>query len=195
VLSVPYIGHSVLSSDLSGCAKAALAAFFAGQPIAACANAKPIVAPTKIAPTRLSRVPGRTQALKTVAAVSATVRDVRLQFLGDELAAGEATPAGAKVGGLRSGHATATAKGFDLRRVEFVPGVVVDGHVPDSGSARLTVTGASAAHGRLTFRADGTVTGTLNGHHVDAHAARAARAVTHALGVKVPSYQRRLQLG
>jgi pimeloyl-ACP methyl ester carboxylesterase len=195
LLSVPYIGHSVLSSDLSGCAKAALAAFFAGQPILPCANAKPIVAPTKVAPTRLSRVPGRTTALKTVAAVSATVRDVRLQFLGDELAAGEATPAGAKVGGLRSGHATATAGGFDLRRIEFVPGVVVNGHVPDGGSARLTVTGASAAHGRLTFRADGSVTGTLNGHHVTAHAARAAREVTHALGVKVPSYQRRLQLG
>ena len=195
LVSVPYVGHSVLSSDLGGCAKAALAAFFAGQPIAQCANAKPIVAPTKVAPTRLSRVPGRTKALKTVAAVAATVRDARLQFLGDQLAAGEATPAGAKVGGLRSGHATATAHGFDLRRVEFVPSVVVNGHVPDSGSARLTVTGASAAHGRLTFHADGSVTGTLGGHRVDAHAARAARAVTRGLGVKVPRYPRRLQLG
>jgi pimeloyl-ACP methyl ester carboxylesterase len=195
LLSVPYIGHSVLSSDLSGCAKAALTAFFAGTAISPCANAKPIVAPTKVAPTRLSRVPGRTKALKTVAAVSGTVRDVRLQFLGDELAAGEATPAGAKVGGLRSGHATATAQGFNLIRVEFVPGVVVNGHVPDSGSARLTVTGDSADHGSLTFRADGSVTGTLNGHHVSAHAARAAREVTRAPGVKVPSYQRRLQLG
>ena len=55
---------------------------------------------------------------------TATVRDVRLQFLGDEIAAGQTTRAGAKVGGLRSGHATATSRGYNLRRVEFVPGVV-----------------------------------------------------------------------
>jgi pimeloyl-ACP methyl ester carboxylesterase len=195
ILAVPYLGHSVLSSDLSGCAKAGLAAFFAGQPVAPCANPKPIIAPTKVAPTRLSRVPGRTKALKTVAAVSATVRDVRLQFLGDELAAGRATPAGAKVGGLRSGHATAASKGFDLRRVEFVPGVVVSGHVPEAGSATLTVTGEAAAHGRLTFSRSGSVTGTLDGHKVKAKAARAAAVVTRAPGVKVPRYQRRLQLG
>jgi pimeloyl-ACP methyl ester carboxylesterase len=195
ILAVPYVGHSVLSSDLSGCAKAGLAAFFAGQPVAPCANPKPIVAPTKVAPTRLSRLPGRTKALKTVAAVSATVRDVRLQFLGDELAAGRATPAGAKVGGLRSGHATASARGFDLRRVEFVPGVVVSGHVPGSGTARLTVTGAAAAHGRLTFRADGRVTGTLDGGHVDAQPTRAAAVVTRGLGVKIPRRVRGLQWG
>jgi pimeloyl-ACP methyl ester carboxylesterase len=195
ILAVPYVGHSVLSSDLSDCAKTGLAAFFAGQPVAPCADPRPIIAPTRIAPTRLSRLAGRTKALKTVAAVSASVRDVRLQFLGDELAAGRATPAGAKVAGLRSGHATATAKGFDMRRVEFVPGVVVNGHVPDSGSATLTVRGRSAAHGRLTFRADGSVTGTLDGHRISAHATRAARQVTRGLGVKVPRYQRRLQLG
>jgi pimeloyl-ACP methyl ester carboxylesterase len=195
VLSVPYMGHSVLSSDTSGCAKAGLAAFFAGQPVAPCVDAKPIIAPTKVAPTRLSRLAGRTKALKTVAAVSATVRDVRLQFLGDELAAGRATPSGAKVAGLRSGHATAASKGFDMRRVEFVPGVVVNGHVPQSGRATLTVRGAAAAHGRLTFRSDGSVSGTLDGHEVNAHPARAARVVTRGLGVKVPGYQRRLQLG
>jgi pimeloyl-ACP methyl ester carboxylesterase len=195
ILAVPYIGHSVLSSDLSGCANAGLAAFFAGQPVAPCANPKPLISPTKVAPTRLSRVPGRTKTLKTVAAVSATVRDVRLQFLGDELAAGQATPAGAKVGGLRAGHATAASNGFDLRRVEFVPGVVVSGHVPAAGSATLTVTGTGAAHGRLTFSRSGSVSGTLDGHKVRAKAARAAAVVTRAPGVKVPRYQRRLQLG
>ena len=195
ILAVPYVGHSVLSSEIGGCAKTGLAAFFAGQPVAPCVNPKPIIAPTKVAPTRLSQLAGRTKALKTVAAVSATVRDVRLQFLGDELAAGRATPAGAKVGGLRSGHATAASNGFDLRHVAFVPGVIVNGHVPQSGKATLAVSGDAAAHGRLTFRSDGSVTGTLDGHKVNAHPARAARAVTRGLGVKVPAYQRRLQLG
>ena len=195
ILAVPYVGHSVLSSEIGDCAKTGLAAFFAGQPVAPCVNPKPIIAPTKVAPTRLSQLAGRTKALKTVAAVSATVRDVRLQFLGDELAAGRATPAGAKVGGLRSGHATAASNGFDLRHVAFVPGVIVNGHVPQSGKATLAVSGDAAAHGRLTFRSDGSVTGTLDGHKVNAHPARAARAVTRGLGVKVPAYQRRLQLG
>jgi len=120
---------------------------------------------------------------------------VRLQFLGDELAAGQSTPAGAKVGGLRSGHATAASNGFDLRRVEFVPGVVVSGHIPAAGSATLTITGTTAAHGRLTFSRSGSVSGTLDGHRVRAKAARAAAVVTRAPGVKVPRYQRRLQLG
>jgi pimeloyl-ACP methyl ester carboxylesterase len=196
VLAVPFVGHSVLSTDLSGCAKAGLTAFFAGQPVAACAGPRPLIAPTRVAPTRLSRLAGRTKALKTVAAVSATVRDVRLQFLGDEIAAGASTPAGAKVAGLRSGHATATSSGFNLRRVEFVPGVVVSGHAPEqAGTATLAVAGASAAHGRLIFHPDGSVTGTLDGRRVNARAARAAREVSRGLGVTLPRYQRRLQLG
>jgi pimeloyl-ACP methyl ester carboxylesterase len=193
ILAVPYVGHSVLSSDFSDCAKTGLTAFFAAQQVAPCANPKPIIPPTKVAPTRLSQLAGSTKALKTVAAVSATVRDVRLQFLGDELAAGRSTPTGAKVAGLRSGHATAAASGFDLRRVEFVPGVVVNGHVPDNnGTATLTVTGDAAAHGRLTFRSDGTVTGTLDGHEVNAHRSRAATVVSRGLGVKVPRHARGL---
>lgn len=94
LVSVPFTGHSVVTSDLSDCAKNALAAFFAGTPIAQCAAAPQVIAPSPIAPTRLSRVRGRTKTLKTVAAVTATVRDVRLQFLGDEIAAGRATPVG-----------------------------------------------------------------------------------------------------
>ena len=83
-------------------------------------------------------LPGRTKATKTIAAVTATVRDVKLQFLGDEIAAGRATPVGAKVAGLRSGHATATSHGYNLRRVEFVPGVTVNGAVPaQKGSSTL----------------------------------------------------------
>jgi hypothetical protein len=155
-----------------------------------------LIAPSPIAPTRLSRVRGATKVLKTVAAVSATVRDVRLQFLGDEIAAGRVTPAGAKVAGLRSGHATATSRGYKLRRVEFVPGVTVSGAVPArAGSATLTISGRSAPHGTLTIHPDGTVTGRLGGRKVSVHAARAARAVTRALPVRLPHYRRLLQLG
>jgi len=197
LVSVPYTGHSVVTSDFSDCAKNALAAFFTGQPVQPCANAKPIVTPTPIAPTRLSRVPGRTKALKTVAAVGASVRDIRVQFLGDELAAGRAAPPGSKVAGLRSGRATATASAYKLRKVEYVPGVTVTGSVPiEGGSATLSVSGRTAEHGSLTFHPDGSVTGRLDGRKVSTHpAVRAARAVTHALRLKLPRYRRLLQLG
>ena len=53
-----------------------------------------VFTPTGVAPTRLSKLPGRTKASKTVAAAAATVVDVRRQFIGDELAAGRSTRAG-----------------------------------------------------------------------------------------------------
>jgi pimeloyl-ACP methyl ester carboxylesterase len=194
---VPYTGHSVVTSDFSDCAKSALAAFFAGTPVPQCTNAKPIIPATPIAPTRLSRVPGRTKALKTVAAVNGSVRDIRLQFLGDEIAAGRAAPPGSKVAGLRSGGATATSRSFRLRRVEYVPGVLVSGSVPiEGGTATMSVSGPAAAHGVLTFHPGGLVTGRLDGHKISVHpAARAAQAVARPLPLKLPRYRRVLQLG
>jgi pimeloyl-ACP methyl ester carboxylesterase len=196
LVAVPFTGHSVVTSDLSDCTKNAIAAFFAGQPTAQCPNVQQIIAPSPIAPTRLSRVRGATKALKTIAAVSATVRDVRLQFLGDEIAAGRATPVGAKVAGLRSGHATATSHGYLLRRVEFVPGVTVNGAIAaQQGTATLTIGGRAAPHGTLTLHPDGTVTGRLGRRKLSVHAARAARAVTRSLPVRLPRHRRLLQLG
>jgi pimeloyl-ACP methyl ester carboxylesterase len=183
VLGVPYTGHSVLGTDLSGCAQAAVATFFAGQPVAPCANVRQIFTPTPVAPTRLSRVRGRTTALKTVAAVAATITDVRRQFLGDAIAAGRLTPVGARVVGLRSGRATAVPGAFSLRDVEYVPGVTVSGRVHRTGvSGTLTVRGPAAPGGRLTFRADGTVTGTLGGRKVRARSAAAAQAMSPTTG-------------
>ncbi|MGZ8633325.1 MAG: alpha/beta hydrolase [Solirubrobacteraceae bacterium] len=196
LVGVPYTGHSVVTSDLGDCSKSAIAAFFASQIAAQCPDAKQVIAPSPIAPTRLSRLAGRTKALKTIAAVTATVRDIKLQFLGDEIAVGRATPVGSKVAGLRSGNATATSRGYNLRRVEFVPGVVVSGTVPvQAGSSTLTISGRTAPHGSLTMHTDGTVTGRLGGRKVSVRSARAASAVTRPLPVKLPRYRRLLQLG
>jgi hypothetical protein len=173
-----------------------MTAFFSGQPVMPCVDPRPLIAPSAVAPTRLSRVAGRTKALKTVAAVAATVRDVRLQFLGDELAAGRRTPVGARVGGLRAGRATAVPGGYSLRRVELVPGVSVSGAIPlRAGTARLTIAGRAAPHGRLTFHADGSVDGRLAGRRVTAAPARAAQVVSGGLGVPARRAERRLQLG
>ena len=61
--------------------------------------------------------PGARSVTKTIAAVTATVRDVRLQFLGDEIAAGRATPVGAKVGG-----AALRPRDRDVARLQPAPG-------------------------------------------------------------------------
>jgi pimeloyl-ACP methyl ester carboxylesterase len=197
VVPVPYVGHSVITSDFGDCAKNALAAFFGSQGIPQCTNAKPIVAPTPIAPTRLSRVSGRSKALKAVNAVGSTVRDIRLQFLGDEIAAGRAAPPGSQVAGLRSGGATATSRSYHLRRVEYVPGVIVTGNVPiEGGSSTLSVSGRGGEHGKLTYHPSGLVTGRLNGHKITAHpVTRAASAVSTPMRFELPPYRRLLQLG
>jgi hypothetical protein len=193
---VPFTGHSVVTSDLSDCAKNAISGFFAGTGAPQCTSSPQVIPPSPIAPTRLSRVPGRTKNLKTVAAVSATVRDVKLQFLGDEIAVGQVTPVGSKVAGLRSGSAVAAGRTFNLHKVEYVPGVTVNGAVPvGRGTATLTIGGKAAPHGRLTFHPGGLVTGRLGGRRVSTHAARAASVVSAPVHVKLPRYPRLLQLG
>ena len=49
LVAVPFTGHSVVTSDLSDCAKNAMAAFFAGQPAAQCPTVKQVIAPSPIA--------------------------------------------------------------------------------------------------------------------------------------------------
>jgi hypothetical protein len=73
---------------------------------------------------------------------------------------------------------------------------VINGFVPTQpSSATLTISGRSAPHGKLTYHANGRVTGTLAGHKVSAPAARAAQAVSGPLPVKLPRHRRLLQLG
>jgi hypothetical protein len=98
---------------------------------------------------------------------------------------------------LRSGAATAGSRSYRLRRVQYVPGVIVSGNVPiEGGSSTLTISGRAAEHGKLTYHPDGTVTGRLNGRRVNVHApVRAAQAMTRGLHVKLPRYRRVLQLG
>src|SRR6478609_1479083 len=49
LLTVPFTGHSVVGTDLSSCTATAIAAFFAGGPVAACAPSQRPFAPTPVA--------------------------------------------------------------------------------------------------------------------------------------------------
>jgi len=177
VLAVPAVGHSVLRSDPSGCARAAVAAFFSGRPVRPCAPAAPRFAPTPLAPVRLAQLPGAGRARQTIAAARATVDDVTRLFDGLEVARDAPPRVGDRVGGLRSGSARWTRTGVSLRRVEYVPGVVVSGFAPlaTGATARLTVAGPAAAHGSVRLLAGGRAVAVLDGRRVTARTPRATR--------------------
>jgi pimeloyl-ACP methyl ester carboxylesterase len=184
VVGIPFTGHSVLGSDLSDCSAQAVAAFFGGHAVPLC-HAQELFKPTPVAPTSLAQLPGRSKADRTLVALRATLNDVRRQFLGDAVAAGRATPSGSRVAGLRSGTALWTSTGISLRRVEYVPGVIVSGFSPHSTTARasFTVAGRSAAHGQVRVAGDGHVSGRLDGQKLSGRFVRAAAAgVARAIG-------------
>jgi hypothetical protein len=98
-------------------------------------------------------------------------------FDGLEVARDAPPRVGDRVGGLRAGSARWTRTGISLRRVEYVPGVVVSGFAPRAtgATARLTVTGPTAAHGSVRLLAGGRAVAVLDGRRVTARAPRATR--------------------
>ena len=180
LLQVPFAGHSVLGSGASDCANAAVVAFFGGLPVQRCAGSDALFAPAPIAPTSLARVPGADRARRTIAAVRATLADVDRQFVGGAVAAGRSPRTGERVGGLRSGSAAWTRSGVRLRRVEYVPGVVVSGFDPRAAGAttRVIVSGPGGAQGSVRLLAGGRVDAVLDGRPVRIRLARAEAAAT-----------------
>jgi pimeloyl-ACP methyl ester carboxylesterase len=170
---VPFTGHSVIGSDLTGCAAKALAAFFAGSPVAPCTSAKDVLRPTPITPTRLAGIrppaglggrPGR-----TLVAVLDTLLDLNRQVIAATIQADTQLPSGASFGGLRGGYARLSTQTAVLRDLSFVPGVRLSGTFPVRKGRLLTSTiridGANASSGTVRIGSSSThVTGTLGGH-------------------------------
>ena len=153
LLAVPGAGHSVLSTDGSGCARAGLVAFLAGQPVVACARpakefpAAPY-APAQLSslrPTRLSGVPGQ-----TFSAVTVTLTGVGY----DSLAGYTRFP------GLRAGYVQVRKGKLELHGVQWIKGVSVSGTIDSRGNGTLTVAGP--VDGTVTYR-NGKLSGTLGG--------------------------------
>jgi pimeloyl-ACP methyl ester carboxylesterase len=172
LLVVPYTGHSVLGSDFSGCAQAAVGAFFAGTPVQPCSAATVnTFAPTPIAPRKLAYVrapvglhgkPGR-----TLTAVLDAVVDLDRQVVAATLQAEQELPSGSSFGGLRGGYAKLTATAAVLKGFSFVTGVGLTGTFPvkdhELQPATIRISGASAAAGFVRLSADKRVTGELGG--------------------------------
>jgi pimeloyl-ACP methyl ester carboxylesterase len=165
VLAVPGVGHSVLGTDLSGCAATGMISFLRGQTVAPCSrtsaraqlqNLSLPYAPASISDLRATGAPGL--AGRTFSAVSVTLAGVGYD-------AAFATTA--RRPGLRAGSVVATKSKLTLVGVEWIRGVRVSGTLNRRGEGTLTVSGPSAAPGTVTFSRT-RATGTLGGVRVSA---------------------------
>jgi hypothetical protein len=190
VVAIPHTGHSVLGSDLSTCGTDAVTAFFAGRVPSPCAPTHNLFFPTPIAPTKLARVGGRNRTVKTVNAAAETLDDVRRHFIGDALAAGHDPRSGSRVGGLRAGYARFTSSGIVLKQTAYVPRVTVSGlyRLGATSSTTVSVSGRGTPHGKITFHADGRVTGRLGGHKVTLKASAARVQVVRRWPLRLPPF-------
>ena len=185
---VPYTGHSVLGTDFSGCAQAAVSAFFSGGVVQPCTATQDPFPPTPITPSKLSLVkavggvPGR--AGSTLAVALDTILDLERQVVGATLQADQELPSGSSFGGLRGGFAQITSSALQLHGLSFVSGVQLTGSFPIKDghllATNLRVEGSQAARGTIRVGASAHVSGTLGGRRFDVDLAKVklARAAT-----------------
>jgi pimeloyl-ACP methyl ester carboxylesterase len=166
LIAVPGTGHSVFGADLTGCSDRALRAFFTNRKINThCRRAHGRIRPDGPIPRSLKElrpVAARGTPGRIVNAAARTIFDV-LEQSADSLLSNPLSLI--RGGGLRGGHYFETRTTIALRRVEYLPGVVVSGAISEGGVAHLRLSGVKAARGHLNFRR-GRVTGVLGGHRV-----------------------------
>ncbi len=171
LLVVPDVGHSVLGTDLSGCASGALQALFKPAPIQPCRRGRQLLnllGLTTLAPARLSDVSSARgfhgKIGRTLHALSLTIADFERQaeLRGlSELQSGAHPPLGsARIGGLRAGWADAGGEKLTLHGYSYVPGVTVTGTI-GARETSLRLGGSAAAQGRLRLVSRGQLTGML----------------------------------
>jgi pimeloyl-ACP methyl ester carboxylesterase len=169
LLVVPYTGHSVLGSDFSGCAQAAVKAFFAGDLVQPCKQTSNIFTPTSITPTRLASVkpvPGLGgRAGSTLAVALDTILDLERQVIGARLQAEQELPSGSSFGGLRGGYARLSSSALVLHSLSFVNGVALTGTFPIRHGrlvrSAVRVEGREAARGTIHIGGSPVVAGQL----------------------------------
>jgi pimeloyl-ACP methyl ester carboxylesterase len=178
-LVVPGVGHAITSSDPSGCGQRALLRFVSGRSVATRCRRVPTNVPGVLyAPASFEALPGVTglprKVGRTIRALAATFDDLRIVISPAVL-----TNSG---GGLRGGSWTTRGRMLTVKRYKAVPGVTLTG----GGTTRLSlrVGGAKAAHGTVTLRSGGRLTGTLDGRRISLRLGTSASA---ALSRKAPA--------
>jgi pimeloyl-ACP methyl ester carboxylesterase len=168
LVTVPNVGHAVLSSDPSGCARRALLAFFVGSPIAQCA-ATPAPAIDPLPPASAAVLPAAAVAGTAGRVLSAAVLTLRHDV-------GFAIPALATVGeaeGTHAGYVVVRGSGRGaqvvLHRVSYVAGVALNGSLAVGNPSpyapgTLSVSYRGHRYGTLTLGPHGAIRGRLGGH-------------------------------
>ncbi|WP_028065064.1 alpha/beta hydrolase [Solirubrobacter soli] len=177
-LVVPGTGHSTVS-DPRTCSRDAIDRFIEGKSLPK--------SPCKRIPTGIPAVLGAPKSFeslrvsgglprkigRTVSALGATLDDLRLVISPAALATSG--------GGLRGGYWTISGDRLVLRNYKAVDGVTLTGS--GNNSIRLRIGGTKAAHGTVTLRSGGRLSGTLGGRKIslrlgspDVAAAKAAAA-------------------
>jgi hypothetical protein len=157
-VNVPFTGHSAISDvwpNADTCVESSLTHFFTNTSIPSCSFVTPFFRPVRVDPGSLASVkPVRVKGIRgrTIGAVLGTLSDVTATAL-----SGSDT-------GLRGGIFTGSLLKLRLRKLVYVPGVVVSGtYNAVTGIGTVTVTGVGS-HGTLSVdrgKKYTTVTGRL----------------------------------
>jgi hypothetical protein len=162
LVAVRSAGHSVLSTDITGCAATNVVAFLGGAEVRACSainerdRARLLAAPFIPASLSALRPTGTTgKAGQTFSAVRLTLTGIAFDT------AGVSATKTFRLPGLRAGTVTGKGSTLTLKNVEWVRGVRVSGTLRGANGT-LTVSGSQAAAGTIRFTRT-TATGTLGG--------------------------------
>ncbi len=173
-------GHSLLVNV--ECTEAAVASFFAGQPIGdPCAGTDEWAEIEPLPPRTLRQVRplsgSRGKRGRTLAAAIATVEDARWVTRVKRASGFSKFTTGGLRGGRLNGDGKRKRARLALKRLTYVRGVRLGGKLKlslEDGSVagRVRVRGKKAARGRLKFRPNGNVVGRLGGKRVRYRAGR-----------------------
>ena len=167
LIVVPGIGHSTLTADYSGCAELAVHTWMTGGvPAATCARPKPLVADVPALPALPAKPHRPVSATRTLAIVSATLKEAEAAWLMTIGLTGSTTPVGGIYGGRMIG---VSGSSFKLAKYTVTRGVAVSGTLKISKSGTplqfegiLTVSGPGGANGLLGLKG-ASLRGTLGG--------------------------------
>ncbi|UGS35373.1 hypothetical protein DSM104329_01761 [Capillimicrobium parvum] len=176
VVVLPHAGHSVLGSDVSGCANAAVVAFLSGTPPGSCETVERLLDPARPAPRSVGSVPpypglhGRAGRIVTTA--SRTVADAARRRLSERVQGTGVR----RFGGLRGGTASIEPDGLRLHGYVYVPRVAVTGIIPDDTMRPIELRiQAHGASGRIRA-GGGRVTGRIGGRRISVSTSRTSAA-------------------
>jgi pimeloyl-ACP methyl ester carboxylesterase len=170
LLTVPGVGHSVLTSNFfGGCALDGTVAFLTGEPVTPCDSQSAGLTldavayePADLARLKARRLPGR--AGRTLTGLRLTLQNVVGEYALHTLFLGRSPSA--RFPGLRAGYIQVTNRRLVFHGLEWFRGMRVSGALDIKRTVgRLLVSGPAAAHGTILLQGK-HAGGTLGGHRI-----------------------------